>query len=122
GGGGRVGWAGGRPDIGRRFGARGGPALPTAYEPFGNVHLEALASGLPVVTSVVAGGAEIVDERCGAIVAPDDAAGLAAALDKLRGRNAAEVRDAARAAAEPFTFARQVRALEEVYRRLGRNR
>src|SRR5207247_10462698 len=96
--------------------------LPTRDAQFGNGNLAALASGLPVVTGVVAGGAEIVDERCGAIVAPDAAAGLAAAFDKLRGRNAAEVRDAARAAAEPFTFARQVRALEEVYRRLGRHR
>ena len=26
-------------------------ALPARYEPFGNVHLEALASGLPVLTS-----------------------------------------------------------------------
>src|SRR5207237_268619 len=52
----------------------------------------------------------------------DAAPGFAAALEKLRGRNAAELRDAARAAAEPLTFARQVQALEEVYRRLGRNR
>jgi hypothetical protein len=52
----------------------------------------------------------------------DDAAALAVALQKLRDRNPAELRDAARVAAEPFTFARQVRALEEVYRRLGRNR
>ena len=119
---GRVVWLGARPDIERWYAAADALALPTRYEPFGNVHLEALASGLPVVTSVVAGGAEVVDERCGATVAPDDAAGLGAALDKLRGRNPGEARDAARAAAEPFTFARQVGALEEVYRRLGRNR
>jgi len=55
-------------------------------------------------------------------VAPDDAAGFAAALEKLRGRTATELRDAARAAAEPLTFARQVQTQEEVYRRLGRNR
>lgn len=119
---GRIAWLGARPDIERWYAAADALALPTRYEPFGNVHLEALASGLPVVTSVVAGGAEVVDERCGAIVAPEDAAGLAAALEKLRGRNAAELRDAARAAAEPFSFGRQVRALEEVYRRVARNR
>ena len=119
---GRVAWLGARPDIERWYAAADALALPTRYEPFGNVHLEALASGLPVVTSVVAGGAEVVDERCGATVAPEDASGLAAALEKLRGRSAGELRDAARAAAEPFTFARQVRALEEVYRHLGRNR
>jgi UDP-glucose:(heptosyl)LPS alpha-1,3-glucosyltransferase len=118
----RVAWLGARPDIERWYAAADALALPTRYEPFGNVHLEALASGLPVVTSLVAGGAEVVNEGCGAAVAPDDAAGVAAALEKLRGRNPAQLRDAARAAAEPYTFARQVRALEEVYRRFGRNR
>jgi UDP-glucose:(heptosyl)LPS alpha-1,3-glucosyltransferase len=118
----RVVWLGARPDIERWYAAADVLVLPTRYEPFGNVHLEALASGLPVVTSAVAGGAEVVDDRCGAVVAAEDAAGFAAAVDKLRGRNAAELRDAARAAAEPFTFARQVQALEEVYRRLARNR
>ncbi len=118
----RVVWLGARPDIERWYAAADALALPTRYEPFGNVHLEALASGLPVVTSVIAGGAEAVDERCGATVAPEDPAGLAAALEKLRGRNPAELRDAARAVAEPFSFARQVAALEGVYRRLQRNR
>jgi UDP-glucose:(heptosyl)LPS alpha-1,3-glucosyltransferase len=118
----RVAWLGARPDIERWYAAADALALPTRYEPFGNVHLEALASGLGVVTSRVAGGAEVLDERCGAAVAPDDAAGLAAALETLRGRNPAEVRDAARAAAEPFTFARQVSGLEAVYRRVARNR
>ena len=119
---GRVTWLGARPDIERWYAAADALVLPTRYEPFGNVHLEALACGLPVVTSAVAGGAEVVDERSGAVVAPDDAAGLAAALEKLRGRDPGELADAARAAAEPFTFARQVQALEEVYRRLGCNR
>ena len=34
--------------------------LPTKYDPFGNVHLEALACGLPVITTSQAGGAEVV--------------------------------------------------------------
>ena len=119
---GQVVWLGARPDIERWYAAADVLALPTRYEPFGNVHLEALASGLPVVTSMVAGGAEVVDDRCGALVAPEDATGLAAAIDKLRGRSRAELRDAARAAAEPFTFERQVAALEDIYGRLRRNR
>ena len=118
----RVEWLGARADIDRWYAAADALALPTRYEPFGNVHLEALASGLPVVTSLVAGGAEVVDDRCGAVVAPDDAMGFAAALDKLRRRNSADLAEAARAAAAPFTFTRQVAALEEIYRQLGRNR
>ena len=118
----RIAWVGARPDIERWYGAADALVLPTRYEPFGNVHLEALASGLPVVTSLLAGGAEVLNERCGAAVAPDDASGLATALETLRDRGETEVRDAARAAAEPYTFARQVETLEGVYRRLGRNR
>jgi UDP-glucose:(heptosyl)LPS alpha-1,3-glucosyltransferase len=119
----RVVWLGARPDIDRWYAAADVLALPSRYEPFGNVHLEALASGVPVVTSVRAGAAEVIDDRCGGAVEPDDAAGLARALDKLRQRNAGDLSKAARAAAEPFTFARQVAALETVYRALpGRNR
>ncbi|HEV8585045.1 MAG TPA: glycosyltransferase family 4 protein [Methylomirabilota bacterium] len=118
----RVAWLGPRPDIERWYAAADALALPTRYEPFGNVHLEALASGLPVVTTLVAGGAEAVSGRCGAVVAPEDPDALAAALDTLRAHNSAELRDAARDAALPFTFARQVATLEGVYRRVGRNR
>ena len=44
---------------------------------------EALASGLPVVTSSLGGALEIVDESCGILVPPDDVAALAGALRTL---------------------------------------
>jgi UDP-glucose:(heptosyl)LPS alpha-1,3-glucosyltransferase len=116
-------WLGVRGDIERWYAAADVLVLPTRYEPFGNVHLEALATGLPVVTSRVAGGAEVIDTRSGAAVDPRSPAEVAAAVAGLRGRPLGEVRGAARVAAEPFTFARQVSELERVYKRIGgRNR
>ena len=119
----RVTWLGVRPDIERWYAAADVLVLPTRYEPFGNVHLEALATGLPVVTSRAAGGAEVIDARCGAVVDPRSPEALAAAVAGLRGRSPAELEAAARAAAEPFTFRRQVSELERLYKRVvGRNR
>jgi UDP-glucose:(heptosyl)LPS alpha-1,3-glucosyltransferase len=116
-------WLGARPDIERWYAAADVLVLPTRYEPFGNVHLEALATGLPVVTSRAAGGAEVVDAGCGAAVDPRAPEEFAAAIAALRARPAVETGAAARVAAEPFTFARQVADLERIYKRVaGRNR
>ena len=37
--------------------------LPTLYDPFANVTLEALAAGLPVITSAQNGASEIMDNE-----------------------------------------------------------
>lgn len=119
----RVVWLGVRADIERWYAAADVLVLPTRYEPFGNVHLEALASGLPVVTSRRAGGAEALDHRAGAAVDGESPEEIAAAVRRLRERSPAERSAGARAAAEPFTFARQVADLERIYKRVsGRNR
>jgi UDP-glucose:(heptosyl)LPS alpha-1,3-glucosyltransferase len=56
----RVHFLGRRKDIQDLYGASDLMVLPTTYDPFGNVHLEALACGLPVLTTAQAGGAEVV--------------------------------------------------------------
>ena len=57
-------------------------------ESFGLSYVEALAAGLPVVTSAIGGALEIVDETCGLLVPPGDAAALARALHLLLGDEA----------------------------------
>lgn len=112
----RIVWLGPRPDVERWYAAADVVVLPSRYEPFGNVHLEALASGVPVVTSTRSGGAEIVNDACGAVVDPDEAPALGRALLRLRADNRTGQALAARAAAEPYTYARQVEGFERIYR------
>jgi glycosyltransferase involved in cell wall biosynthesis len=58
--------------------------FPSRYEPFGLVLLEALASGLPVVTAQSAGGAEIVTPRVGFVLQDsEDIPSLSRALTSL---------------------------------------
>jgi len=112
----RVVWLGARPDVERWYAAADAVVLPTTYEPFGNVHLEALASGVPIVTTSRAGGAEIVTDQCGAIVEPGDAGAVAAAVERLRAQDRAGLAGACRAAAAPYTHAAQAAAFHALYR------
>jgi glycosyltransferase involved in cell wall biosynthesis len=73
-----------RDDIDRLLGAANLFCQPNAgAEPFGIAFVEALAAGLPVVTSAIGGGREIVDESCGLLVPAGDAVSLASALRRL---------------------------------------
>jgi UDP-glucose:(heptosyl)LPS alpha-1,3-glucosyltransferase len=112
----RVVWLGARPDVERWYGAADVVVLPTTYEPFGNVHLEALASGVPIVTTSRAGGAEIVRDDCGAVVSPGDGGAVATAVERLRAEPRALQAATCRALATPFTYAAQVAAFHTVYR------
>ncbi|MEA5616720.1 glycosyltransferase family 4 protein [Cronbergia sp. UHCC 0137] len=58
--------------------------FPSRYEPFGLVVIEAMASGLPVITAKTTGAADLVTPDCG-IVLPDcdDVNALASALKLL---------------------------------------
>lgn len=55
----------------------------TGPEPFGIVFVEALLAGLPVITTAMGGGLEIVDSKCGVLTPAGDIGALAAALRKL---------------------------------------
>jgi UDP-glucose:(heptosyl)LPS alpha-1,3-glucosyltransferase len=113
-------WLGARADVERLYAAADAVVLPARYEPFGNVVLEALASGRPVITSRAVGASDLVRSGVnGWVVAEAGAAALGEALRKLRDGDLGRLGDASRRAALPFTHAAQVSALRDVYRRLG---
>ena len=57
-------------------------------EPFGIVFAEALAAGIPIVTTALGGTAELVNESCGLIAPPHDPTRLAECLRRLIGDGA----------------------------------
>lgn len=73
--------------------------LPTHYEGYGMAVAEAVARGLPVVTTRTGALPDLVDERSGAVIAPGDLDALAVALDRLIGDDRHRQRMAAGAAA-----------------------
>ena len=80
---------------------------PAIYEPFGLVCAEALACGLPVVTTLVTGAAELITPGINGNIVddPSDSAALAAAIQPFLNRhNVAETALAARRAAESVEF------------------
>ncbi|MBM4020036.1 MAG: glycosyltransferase family 4 protein, partial [Planctomycetes bacterium] len=95
-----------RPDAVRDLMRREGRMLvlpAVAGEGFPNVLMEAMAAGVPVIASDVAGVRDLLEDgRAGVIVPPGDAAALAAAIRRLwndeaaRRRLAAAGRDAVR--------------------------
>jgi UDP-glucose:(heptosyl)LPS alpha-1,3-glucosyltransferase len=78
----RLQWVGSSSDVALLHAASDVFVLPTRYEPWGLVIVEALGSGLPVVTSRLAGAALTVDEaKTGQLLRdPEDPAELAEAL------------------------------------------
>lgn len=113
---------GGRRDAERCYAAADFYVLPTRYDPFANSTLEALASGLPVVTTTTNGGAEVVEHRVsGSVFAHDDgrealAAELAFWCDPGHLRDGAE---AARAAAERHGVASKTARTEALLREVA---
>jgi len=116
---GRVRFFGPQADVRPFYGAADVMALPTLYDPFPNAALEAMACGLPLVTTTSCGAAELVREgENGAVCAPHDPAALAACLAPLLTGPTAQQRAAARAAAEPLTLDATAGALLDLYRGL----
>jgi len=117
----RVIFAGPQPDVERLYQAADAFAMPSLFEPFGNTVMEAMASGLPVLSSAHSGVAEVLPPEMNPFIVekPDDsgeiALRLAALLDAREGLGAI-----ARAGAEKFTWERYARELRAIIEPLGR--
>ncbi len=93
--------------------------LPTRYDAFANVCLEAAAAGLPVVTSSANGAAEIAREAGIVVEESTDVAGFARALDLLADPALrASYGKAGRALAERHGWDDHVAALRALYAQL----
>lgn len=95
--------------------------FPTLYDPFANVCLEALACGLPVLTTTTNGSSEIIHEGIDGYVVDGAAAGLAARLaEKIMGfcrlpaDRRGEMRVHARGKAGRFTTCANAQAIADL--------
>ena len=92
--------------------------LPTWYDPFSNACLEALAAGLPVITTPANGFSEILRPGVhGSIVPEGDVPALALAIEGWRGR-CAQARPACRSLAAEFSIERNTRETLAVLEKL----
>jgi UDP-glucose:(heptosyl)LPS alpha-1,3-glucosyltransferase len=96
--------------------------LPTIYDPFSNACLEALASGLPVITTRSNGFSEILEDRVhGSIV--DNPANLLGLRDAIRFWSDRARRDGARSAnvdrASQFNISKNVAQTLEILTRVA---
>jgi UDP-glucose:(heptosyl)LPS alpha-1,3-glucosyltransferase len=121
----RIHWHGSTSEVFPFYAAADVLVLPTQYEPFGIVIVEALASGLPVITSRLAGAAPAVETgRCGRVLSdPTDVSELAvflreAADPAIRSDWAAQ----AAGAAEPYAWPRIFAGVEEILLEAYRSR
>src|SRR5262249_9772562 len=102
------------------FGAADAFVLPTIYDPLPNAALEAMACGLPVITTTKSGAAElVVAGEAGYVCASRDSAALAAHMQALEDPLLRERRGAnARRTVLPLSPSAMTLALVLLYKQL----
>ena len=118
---GRMRWLGAREDVPALLAAADVFVLPSRFETSSIALLEGMAAGLPVVATDVGDTGRLVGQgRAGRIVAPDDAAALAAALQDFIDAPAERLRFAAAAVheARQHSDVQMVARLQTVYEAL----
>ena len=116
----RVLFTGAQRDVKPWYGAADAFALPTLYDPFPNAALEAMACGLPVLTSPTCGAAELIaGERDGFVCDALDIVTMTVRLDQLAEHlpNATD-RDIISAKIADFSLAKMAGRLSALYHAL----
>jgi UDP-glucose:(heptosyl)LPS alpha-1,3-glucosyltransferase len=122
---GRVIFTGRQSDIENYYAAADLLALPAVQEAFGNVILEALSSGLPVLVSREVGAVEVLSGALleGVIDRPDDPADLENRLLKLlKRKNDPEFKRTASLIGAEFSWPNYFRRLEKILSRVAREK
>ena len=113
----RVHFAGTQADVRPWYGAADAFVLATLYDPFPNAALEAMACGLPVLTTRQCGAAEIIDEGVNGFVVDALAVrDLAQRLARLAGPAAQEMGRRARERALGFSMEEMAGRFVSLYR------
>jgi glycosyltransferase involved in cell wall biosynthesis len=98
--------------------------FPSRYEACSLVLLEALSSGLPVITATATGGGELVTPECGIVLSDsDDSHALALALLTLASSPALiqQMGKAARSAAEQHSWTTMAQTYVDLFEELSKN-
>lgn len=116
----RVRLVGAQQDVGPLLGAADAFVLPTIYDPLPNACLEAMAAGLPIITSAQCGAAElVVAANAGRVCDAHDVPALASAMRELLDPALrAALGRRAREAVLPLTAPAMAAQLLALYRRL----
>ncbi len=115
----RVSFLGFRRDVPEIFRCCDAFVFPSRYEPFGLVVLEALASGIPVISARTTGASDVVTPECGIIIDnPNDVAALAEAIGTMERDRAKlqRMKGAAREVAMQYSWDRVADRFEQLYR------
>lgn len=116
----RVHLVGRQQDVRPWYGAADALVLPTLYDPFANVVLEAMASGLPVVTSFKCGAVDLIRSGGNGLLCDAlDITALAGHLETLCHRKTRDrIGAAGRETVRPLTLTHMADQLMALYREL----